>query len=157
MKYRHDETPGSSSPGEITTGLYERYEIDDDGVFEIPDDDLDAAMRRRLEEAGHEPVDAEPVVQGTEDDEADSDGAAASDEEGDDTDETELEGDDPDDEYSDMDRSELYEVYKDRGGPKSWNDTDVDGLRHDLRVHDEVNSFPTAEPDDDETETEDDD
>lgn len=135
MKWEVKDTPGSSDPAYVSTGIRERFAVVD-GVFETPDD-LDAAAQRRLEAAGHTPIE-------TGDDETDSaddeDVEAA-------VDELE-EGDaepEPDDEYADMDRSALYEEYKARDGPASWNEVDVGFLRAELRAHDDGDDF--TEPD----------
>lgn len=134
MKFRARELAQTSGIDEVATGLRTSYAVDDDGCFEIPDDELDAGTKRRLEEAGHSPVaeggpsDAEAGGSTDEDveqavEEAEAAGASG--------------------EYADMDREELYELYKDKGGPESWNDTDTDFLRRSLAVHDEHGTFPT--------------
>lgn len=136
MKWQVKDTPGSSDPDHVAVDLYTRYAVDDDGTFETPDD-LDPGTRRRLEEAGHKPI-------GSGDDGDDGDEASDDDDVEDAVDELEEdEEEEPDDEYSDMDRSALYEEYKDRGGPKSWNETTAESLREALRINDEHGTFPT--------------
>lgn len=132
MKWQCKESPGSSTIAEVTTGLRERYEVDDDGVFETPDD-LDSATVRRLEEAGHELLEEE--TEDEPDPELEEDGDA-------DEDDAEEE---VDDEYADMSREELYAEYKERGGPVSWNDTSEDFLAAELRANDDGSDF--SEPD----------
>lgn len=141
MKWQARELASGNYPDVVALGLRARYDVADDGTFETPDD-LDAGAIRRLEEADHVPADDV-------DDEADAQGATDEDvadavEEADDT------GSEPaadGDEYDGMDRGDLYDEYKDRGGPKSWNGVSADELRHDLRVHDEQGTFPTEETD----------
>lgn len=134
------DSPGSSGVDRVSVDLREAYAVDEDGTFETPDD-LDGAKRRRLEEAGHEILEEET---------GELDDAEKTPEP---VDEAEADGDDGDeqidDEYAELDRSELYELYKDRGGPKGWNDVDAEELRYDLRVHDDQGSFPTLEEADD--------
>lgn len=52
MEYKQRE---DGTAGMISTGLRERFEVDD-GRFEVPDD-LDAAAHERLIDAGHTPID----------------------------------------------------------------------------------------------------
>lgn len=142
MRFQHRDGGRFGAISLPTGSLYEDAPIDDDGYFDVPpsatDDELATVAR-----AGHTPVDedGEPLPPGKLPDAVvdaldEAEAEAEVEERQREVERAAEEGDEdePDDDLDDMTREELYELYKDAGGPESWNDVDSDDMREYLRT-----------------------
>lgn len=140
MRFEHRDG-GKFGAISLPTSLYDEAPIDGDGYFVVPDTDEDACAA--IARAGHTPVGEDgdalpdeqlpaPVAEALAEADARFE-AEAEQREAEQAVEEEDAGDEPDDELDDMERDELYSLYKDEGGPDSWNDVGADDMRQWLR------------------------